>query len=221
MPPPFDIRLEHQSPFARGSALRSGSGIDQSQANAAASGTLGGGGVICLFAQPLDVVNPRDVLSVMTVVFGDLDKGICGGAIGTKEEKMCVRKTPLCATRSHRRKQAVFVLNQISASRVYVCITVAGQGKNQVWIPTSAPYKKVDARFENTSRNDPGCTKELWTELLTGSQLVDTDDQVCGITAEQRAIKNHVVTQAAGDASPRKRTHTQAISELNDLDDTK
>ena len=46
MSSPYDVPVEYISPFVRGPLLTSGAGTDRSQLDAAASGTLEGGGIV-------------------------------------------------------------------------------------------------------------------------------------------------------------------------------
>ena len=135
--------------------LTSGTGTDPSQPTAAASGTLeGGDSGVCLFEQPMNIVNQRDVSSVIKVEFADFGVGIFGGAIGSDGCKMCVKKQLQCTIKSHCKSVAVFVPKHISSSNVYVLITVSGQMKNQVWLTTSARVEKVGEQFEQAWKND-------------------------------------------------------------------
>ena len=85
------------------------------------------------------------MLLVIKVDFANLGKGLCGGAIGVGGIKMCVKPTTLCDVASHCKAVALFVPKHMTASNMYVLITVAGQRKNQVWLTTSAMIEKLGA----------------------------------------------------------------------------
>ena len=111
---------------------------------------MGRGSVVCLFEQPVNIVNRSDVLSVIKVDFSKLSVGICGGAIGNAGFKLCVKPLRQCTIQKYRRVAAVFVPKNISSLNVYVFITVSSQMKNQVWLTTSATIEKVGSQFEQS-----------------------------------------------------------------------
>ena len=218
----YELPSEYSSPYARDSGVpsrTSGTGMDQSQSPVDASGTLDGGVDRVLFESPVNVVDRRNVCSVVRVDFPALGVDICGGAIGRDGIKMCVkpmRGALCCTTAKHRNTPALFVPTIISPSQVYVLITVSDRNKNEVWITTSATFEKVGERYEQSWQHDTR-TKGAWTDLLAQSHLsMNEDDPDAAAAAEQVLIDNHdAIAAAGGVASPRKRTREEARLEGN------
>ena len=112
---------------------------------------------------------------------------------------MCVNLTALCNAASHRKAVAVFVLKHISVLNVYVLVTVAGQRKNQVWLTTSATIEKVGAQYESVWKDDPGCSRLIWTELLTQAHIVDAKDSEADSIGKWRVpAKTHLRSSNLG-----------------------
>jgi len=170
---------------------------------------------VCLFERPVNVVNCRDVSSVIRVDFAALGIDICGGAISGDGFKMCVNVKPVgqCTIAKHRTTPAPFVPKNISSSNVYVLITVSSRNKNEVWLTTSATIEIVGLRYEQSWKNNTR-SKAAWTDLLTQSQLVDEDDPDAAAVAEKIVIDNHNAIQVACAATPRKRTREEAMLEV-------
>ena len=162
----FEFPTEYLSPLAGVPPRASGSRINQSRPAVVASGTLDGGvnGVngTCLFNSAVNVVDRRDVSLLVCVDFAALGVTVCRGAIGSDGVKMCVRPlmdvslagVPLCNIAKHRTTPALFMPKNISPTQVYVLISIHGKAKNEVWLTTSAPIKKVGERFERSWKHD-------------------------------------------------------------------